>query len=347
MSGRAKPPMFGDLSNWALIQAESIWMMSQLPDCSIQTVVTDPPYWLAMQGKSWDGGNGSDYPSTPEGFQQFTKAWAEQVHRILVPGGHLIAAGASRTSHRLSAGIEDAGLEIRDSLIWLRSDGVPKGRRLAGGRSTGLKPAYEVLVMARKPLAKRVNGKPGTTLDNLDRFGTGAINVDETSVPRTANDPGVQNYWPANVVLSHGRDCTDERCVNDCAVVAVDRLGDHARPVSRIFHAGKALTAEREAGLDALEKRVSPVFSSSKYKARARACHHPTVKPLSVMGWAVRLVSPPGSVVLDPFAGTSSTGCAAMLAGRSFIGIERESDYIEISRARLAHWAKESHRNAS
>ena len=78
---------------------------------------------------------------------------------MLKPGGHLLAFGAPRTFHRLVAGIEDAGLEVRDQLLWLYGQGLPKSRRLPGGLGTTLKPAYEPILLARAPL----DGTPPTT----------------------------------------------------------------------------------------------------------------------------------------------------------------------------------------
>jgi site-specific DNA-methyltransferase (adenine-specific) len=82
------------------------------------------------------------------------------------------------------------------------------------------------------------------------------------------------------------------------------------------------------------------VIRPSKALSRPRANIHPTVKPLDVMRWLVRLVSPPGGLVLDPFTGSGSTGCAAVTEGRRFLGVEREVDYLPLAQARLAHWTR-------
>jgi DNA modification methylase len=73
---------------------------------------------------------------------------------------------------------------------------------------------------------------------------------------------------------------------------------------------------------------------------KARANVHPTVKPIDLMRWLVRLVTPPGGTVLDPFVGSGTTGCAAVLEGFDFIGIEREAEYVEIAKARIAWWSQ-------
>ena len=103
------------------------------------------------------------------------KTAANECHRILKPGGHIVAFGSSRTVHRLAVAIEDAGLEVRDSIYWQYYTGFPKSLsiELEGyqGYGTGLKPAVEPAVLARKPLI-------GTVAANLKAYGTGALNVD-------------------------------------------------------------------------------------------------------------------------------------------------------------------------
>jgi site-specific DNA-methyltransferase (adenine-specific) len=290
---------------------------------------------LAFKGEHWDGGSLAD----GEGFQAFTAWWAAEARRVLKPGGYLAAFGAPRTVHRLVAGCEDAGLDIRDQLLWCFA-GVPKSGRLPGGLGSTLAPAYEPIVLARKPLDRLTP----TIVGNLAQHGTGALNIDATRIARPGYEGGVAGFWPANLLLGHEPDC-DERhgdCVPACTVPLLDRIAARGRtpdspPFSRLFYAGKATRAEREAGLEHLPKRHRDIFAGSS--RRPRANHHPTVKPIALMRWVVRLVVPPAGVVLDPFAGSGSTGIAAVLEGRPFLGIEREPAYVEIARTRIAHWA--------
>jgi site-specific DNA-methyltransferase (adenine-specific) len=108
--------------------------------------------------------------------------------------------------------------------------------------------------------------------------------------------------------------------------------------LSRLFYAAKTSRAERESGLAKLPSTVSEIFSSGGH-GRPRANHHPTVKPVALCRWLVRLLAPPRGVVLDPFAGSGSLGIGSLLEGRQFLGIERQADYVDIARARLAHWS--------
>lgn len=121
------------------------------------------------------------------------------------PGAFLAAFGSPRTYHRLACGVEDAGLEIRDTLMWLYAEGMPKfGRYYPGGRATTLKPAFETILLARRELA-------GTTEETISRYGTGALNV---------NDCRVEDRLPANVTMGHDPGCEEESCAPGCPVAA-------------------------------------------------------------------------------------------------------------------------------
>lgn len=156
----------------------------------------------------------------------------------------------------------------------------------------------------------------------------------------TANPRG---RWPANLLLSHGRSCTGSRCEDDCPV---SMLGER----HRFFYAPKAPRRERDAGCEQLPRRIVQTY---KIGARnVQLCEknpvanvHPTVKPIDLMRWLVRLLNPPGGLVLDPFAGSGSTGAAALLEGARFLGIEREAAYIPIARARITHWGRQGPRS--
>ena len=217
------------------------------------------------------------------------------------------------------------------------------------GWGTALKPAYEPIILARKPLR-------GTVAANVLEHGTGAINVDgcrvEGAVPqgissapsswkvtteRRQSNPHDAGRWPANVL----HDGSPE----------VLRLfpGSGGDSPARFFYCAKASTSEREAGMEGEDQewvdptreegsagRDNPRAGAGRQGQRANA--HPTVKPLDLMRWCVRLVTPPGGLVLDPFAGSGTTICAAVLENRNAIGIELSEDYCRIARQRVESW---------
>jgi DNA modification methylase len=315
MSATSKVALYEDDGQaWGLIEADALALLARLPDNSVDCVITDPPYGIGFHDESWDE------PSTAEAFERWAQAWASQCKRVLKPGGHLVAFGAPRTFHRLTAGVEDAGLEIRDVLMWLHAQGAPKAHKLPGGLAPLLKPAFEPIVLARAPLA-------GTTPRNVEAWGTGALNIEASRV---------NGYWPAHIAISHAPACTEARCTSDCPARQINTSHPDLRP-SRMFFCAKASKREREAGCDKLPLESDLLYS--RPAPRLRRNIHPTIKPLALMRWLVALVTPPGGLVLDPFAGSGSTGIAAVMEDRMFLGIEREAAYVDIACARLTHWA--------
>lgn len=320
-----KPPMYGDARKWVLVQADSLELLPELPEGSLEAVITDPPYGIGITGEAWDSGKLTDAAT----FQQWTTAWASAAFETLKPGGWLAAFGAPRTFHRLVAGVEDAGFEVRDQLLWLYAQGVPKSPPRSDGLGSALKPAYEPVVLARKPFK-------GTLDANLAAHGTGALQIDAARVPRQEDGQG---FWPANVALSHSPRCRRGHCQSDCPVALIDTEPRPGREISRLFYTPKTSRSEREAGLERLPLREVPIFSHGARPPRIVRNVHPTVKPLALMRWLTRLICPPGGTVLDPFTGSGSTGAACVLEGRRFVGVERDGRYVPIACARLTHWA--------
>ena len=317
-----------------ILHGDCLDVLRGMADNSVDSIVTDPPYGLAFMGKRWD----YDVPSV--------EIWAECL-RVLKPGGHLLAFAGTRTQHRMAVRIEDAGFEIRDLIMWCYGSGFPKSHNLSGawqGWGTALKPALEPITVARKPLS-------GTVAANVLQWGTGAINVDgcrvgtETTVTvRNGNSGAHGRYgkddrvftrenppgrWPANLI----HDGSDE--------VTGLFPGDDTGSAARFFYCAKASRSDRDGGLAQhlpKPRRARKRWQRDQYPDRARRCtnRHPTVKPTDLMRYLCRLVTPPGGLVLDPFCGSGSTGKAAVQEGFRFIGIEREAEYVEIARARIA-----------
>lgn len=306
-----------------------------LPDFSpesVDAVVTDPPYYFdGLLGAEWDEFDGvGDY-------QQWCQRWAEECFRVMKPGAHLLAFGGNRQHHRLFVGIEDAGFEIRDTMTFLYGNGLPKSRNIEAaledidseraerysGFGTQLKPGVEFVVVARKPIAE------DTMAENVAEHGTGALNIDACRVESPEAPSG---RHPANVSFDEtAADMLDEQSGErshghwtgeDTDGYGEDReyegpgeYGDTGG-ASRFFYTSKASSSERT--IDGLIEN-----------------EHVSVKPLDLMEYLVRLVTTPEQVVLDPFAGTGTTLRACKNEHRRFIGIERESEWAEIARARV------------
>jgi len=225
------------------------------------------------------------------------------------------------------------------------------------GWGTALKPAHEPAVLARKPLC-------GTVADNFRAWGVGALNIDGT---RFEAFDGYEKAWdtPVRTNISKGSATFDTGKSSVSGTHAVDIsankptggrlpanviLDEEAALLlgepSRFFYVAKASKAEREAGLYYEEWQSAGVMDGRDGFLGAitqpRANHHPTVKPLALMRYLVRMVTPKGGKVLDPFMGSGSTGCASVLEGCDFVGIDITPEYVAIAQKRIAHYAVET-----
>jgi site-specific DNA-methyltransferase (adenine-specific) len=372
-------------------------VMATLDANSVDAIVCDPPYGLSFMGKGWDHGvPGVEFWTeaarvAKPGAHLLAFGGTRTYHRLACaiedagweirdcvmwvygsgfPKSHDVskaidkAAGAERDRIRgvrsAVVGATYAGdewsREFKDSV--LSSDPITDAARQWSGWGTALKPAWEPIIVARKPLV-------GTVAENVLTHGTGGINVDGCRVDsngthgsaRSAgrgagyeahNLPGRKygnglggivapphtlGRWPANLI----HDGSEE----------VESLTGSA---ARFFYCAKASKADRDEGCEGLPQTIKQSVAHGdkrhgtlpytneprEMNPRPRGNHHPTVKPTALMRYLCRLVTPPGGVVLDPFAGSGSTGKAAVAKGFRFIGIEREAEYVEIARARIA-----------
>ena len=408
-----------------IINNDNLVALKKLEDNSIDSVVTDPPYGLSFMGKQWD----YDVPSK--------ELWLE-VFRVLKPGGHLLSFGGSRTYHRLAVGIEEAGFEIRDQIMWVYGSGFPKSlnigkavdklqgneRVVVGNRKahdirgnalmeatvpeykkeisqieinitkgnspyegwgTALKPAHEPIVLARKPLAEK------TVAKNVLKWGTGGINIDdsrvgneERTVPIHSDDkkddttifglhPTIQHErvattegrFPANFIHDGSDEVVDmfpdsksnwkNKDIHKGDLGISNNFGasgitgnhyDDSGSASRFFYCAKASKSERNAGLDGFEKRFTKTMNdgiggrehNEKEPTAYNSNHHPTVKPVALMRYLARLITPKQGTVLDPFMGSGTTGIACKLEGFEFVGIEIDKEYFKIAEARIENY---------
>jgi len=422
--------LYSEENDYKIFQGSMLDMLEVIPPNSIDSIVTDPPYELGFMAKSWD--------KSGIAFQKET--WGK-CFTVLKPGGYLLAFGGSRTFHRIACAIEDAGFEIRDTIMWLYGCGFPKSMNIGlaidkrdgvdnttgvirndgacngkhfnlaeektmekvfaerqaqnewAGWGTQLKPAYEPIIVARKPVECSV-------VDNVLKYRVGGINIDEC---RVGEEHFVQEYqerkskgiygdkvllpkeyygrFPANVIHDGSEEATSgmpdtgggttmrfgsvrQKQENNCYKLgftqkefndgqyAPDSYGDEGS-ASRYFYCAKASKKDRDEGLDAFEERTAGYRTNRKdgsaginayagATANARNIH-PTVKPIELMQYLVRLVSPKGAIILDCFMGSGSTGKAVMFENRErhadykFVGIELTPEYLPICKSRIEY----------
>lgn len=403
------------MSNVRILLGDCREVLKTLPENSVDSIVTDPPYGLSFMSKKWD----YDVPSVA--------IWAECL-RVLKPGGYLLAFAGTRTQHRMAVRIEDAGFEIRDMIAWVYGQGFPKsldvskaidkaagaertevvGRyqppgmdkpwnlrnatdertvgvfassrnnlnRLAPatdaarqwqGWGTALKPALEPITVARKPLV-------GTIAENVQAFGTGALNIDgcrvETSDSLNGGAYSKERKPSTSEWVAHGgtiHSSTGKEYTQPAGRWPANFTHDGSAEVVALFPESKSgamkvntkRSAQDEPGsvcYGTLGGNITtvPIEASTGSAARFFYCPkankkdrgegnmHPTVKPTELMRYLCRLVTPPSGVVLDPFMGSGSTGKAAVLEGFGFVGIEREPEHVKTAIRRITF--AETHR---
>lgn len=346
-------------------------------------------------------------------FQQWFTVWAKAMLRITKPGGFLLCFGGTRTFHRLTCAIEDAGWEIRDCMMWLYGSGFPKSHNISkaidkaagakrkqietpmgptgnkyakglgddrpwmqkaaktgfhthdsdipatilaqlwSGYGTALKPAWEPIIVAMKPL-------DGTFAHNAERHGVAGLNIDDGRIEglaksfhdkgrkasgttldwsKTDRKPrdydGSQGRWPANLVL-------DEEVAEGeswkryfyCAKTSRKErnMGMEDCDDKLLARSGGAQGAENRGEKEYLQKHIG------LNRVAVVKNNHPTVKPLALMKYLCTLLKMPSAdqIILDPFIGSGTTGMACASLGIGFIGIEKELEYCEISAKRIS-----------
>jgi len=380
---------------YKLITGNSIEVMANAKAESVDAIVTDAPYALSFMGLDFDkpaemlgtaigiSGGFTKFPpgvkrpeikrNDPVMFQEWCRTWGVEALRVMKPGAYGVCFGATRTYHRLAAGLEDAGFEIRDTLMYLHGQGMPKGlnaskalRKIGEdqaadsweGFNTQMKPAVEPIVLFQKPFN-------GTISQGLLEHGVGALNIDACRIGtigsrnngRQADSPiygamGTsekvdydRGRHPANVIL------------DDAAAELLDaqsgQLTSGANPTKRGADKNRNVLKELAGQEDANPQRGIDEGGASRffYKAKPSKAEklagvpedlpkrmHETTKGLDLMRYLARLVTPPNGTILDCFLGSGTTGCAAMLEGFKFVGIEMSPEYMHIAEARMKHW---------
>ena len=390
------PPVESDL-DFRLLKGNCLDMLKELPDNSIDSIVTDPPYELGFMGRAWDS----------TGIAYSVELWSECL-RVLKHGGHLVAFSGSRTVFPMGVAIAEAGFEVRDMISWIYTSGFPKSldiskaidsKILTGGSNTkrlketeqnfgsgtyqitgtnngilgekrvydrkhlepqtkeaqqwqgwgtALKPAQEPAVLARKP----IDSDCSSIAENVLKWGTGAINIDagrfaygdDCHFGDTSELKKVKGY------TSFFPDQSEEYQDSNWQYKQANEIG---RWPANVYQCKKPARSEKEQGLDHLTGKTGAEATQRKEGSdglnspRAGAGRttedvknfHPTVKPIKLMRWLCRLLTPQGGTVLDPFLGSGTTAVSAILEGFNAVGCEMTEDYYPIIQGRV-NWAK-------
>lgn len=355
---------------------------SELQENSIDAIITDPPYELNFMNKGWDNSGVAFQKDTWERCLKVLKpggyllafGGTRTYHRIacaIEDAGfeirdcimYLYGSGFPK-SHNIGLAI-DKKLNIDNRTGKIKTDGSATGSIVTtgvgnmkreyeerkatnewSGWGTALKPAYEPIIVARKPFKTSV-------AENIMQNGVGGINIDECRIGNehfeqkelTRKSTGIYGDKVCKAKIYNGR--FPANVIHDESEEAIEAMGE----ASRYFYSAKASKKDRDEGLEFEFSEVITTdgcIRANKETARKFGANsslrrniHPTVKPTELMQYLVRLVSPSGATILDPFMGSGSTGKAVMFENRErnadykFIGIEMTPDYLPICQARI------------
>lgn len=338
---------------------------------SVDSIVTDPPSAIGFMGREWDSDKGGR-----DHWIAWLAGIMKGALTVLKPGGYGLVWALPRTSGWTQRALEDAGFEVRDRIAHAFLNGFPKSLTSASaeipdGTGTALKPSIEDWWLVRKPIEGTVAAnfaKYGTGVLNIDACriaSAGEVHHTPKSNPanRTHHDavqPGATSdveamqaaqaasterlrslgRWPSHLVLDEGAGALLDEQTNPS-----DSGG-----ASRMFYCPKPSKAETEAGLDHLPKHSggeatgredgsagvnNPRAGAGRTGGRANI--HPTKKSVALMSYLIRLITPAGGTCLDLFAGSGTTGVAALAEGMDFIGVELTDEYLPILEGRIKH----------
>ena len=305
-----------------------IHVLKSYPDNYFHSIVTDPPYNVNIANgskqKGWDSFKSNRH------FQKWCEQWAQECIRVLKPGGFIISFSSQRTCHRMTCALEDAGFEIKDVINWIYFSGMPKGTR-SKDKNMGptLKPCTEPAVLAKKPLSENNNE------NQYKKTKTGFLHIEVCRFPFGSthwlgpNDDSMLKQWEKPIfsnITSSGRYLGANKDDDYTAIDLSSYKPDNGRYPANIFHCKKANIREKDAGI-----------KKSSQNQNKRRNFHPSVKPLKLMRWLIKLVTPKNGKVLDPFLGSGTTAVACMLDGYKCVGIELNKDYHSIINSRVKY----------
>lgn len=352
-----------------VIEGDNLATLKTYPDNYFDAVVTDPPYGLSFMGKKWD----YDVPRV-ELWAEVFRVLKPGGHLLAFAGTrtqHRMAVNIEDAGFEirdLIAWVYGSGFpKSLDISKAIKTDAAKEWE----GWGTALKPALEPITVARKPIEQTVGA-------NVLKYGTGGLNIDGARVgTETIKTNGGDKFpnlygtfktieptehngrWPANLIHDGSEEVVKlfpetgrsrksenhEFSENKSTFLANawkrgSSHNDNGGSAARFFYCPKASKSERDNGLKGFEPKTAGVgaLRDAGRESEGRGNCHPTVKPVDLMRYLVKLVTPKGGTVLDPFNGSGTTGVACKLEGFNYVGLEFDPEYCKISRARIQNY---------
>lgn len=316
--------------------------MKKIPSNTIDSCLTDPPYGLKLHFNKWD----YQIPSV--------EIWQE-LFRILKPGAYILVACGTKTQHRMVVNIEDAGFEVRDVISWIYGTGYPKNLDIAlkmfknkksedeiekwRGWGTQLKPATEFFTLCRKPFSEN------TTVDNLLKWNVGAINIDECRIPLSENEKILTNVrnqgcgkFPTNIIHDGSSEVVQYFPINTTGTKnSKQKSNMRGVPFKKGLEPNDETKAIAFREYSQVRDSVSRFFYCAKPSLleRGELNNHPSVKPLKLIEYLLKLITPPGGICIDPFGGSGSIAVSCILNDFKYISMEYKNEYFNIMKSRI------------
>lgn len=360
-----------------ILKGDNRELITGVESNSMDAIVTDPPYGLGKEpdavkmlidwiqsghhevsgkgfmGKEWDA------------FVPQPKFWAE-CFRVLKPGAYLVTFGGTRTFDLISLGLRLAGFEYRDTIMWVYGTGFSKSMNISkamdkkslsaeewAGWGTALKPAYEPILIFRKPLE-------GTVVQNILKWGVGGIDIDGSRIPLHPGDDarlGGKGTWSTENAAKnvYGDDAGERVTISPLGRFPANLIHDGTEEVLEGFpytKSGKSdgFKGEHTAKIfgEYANNQINPdtvygdegsaarfFYCAKATQAERKGSKHPTIKPKALIDYLVKMVSKEGHTILDPFGGSGTTYEVCLQSGRQCVIMERDEESIKDIKARI------------
>lgn len=295
-----------ETQNGKLIHADNLEALSTLNHNSIDNCIADFPYDLGFMGKKWD--------STGD-FYNWNKARADQLYRVIKSGGYVAIFGHPKTNHRMKCAFEDSGFKIVEEIEWIYLTGMPKNQdieKLAiknnktelaktykGFKTSGLKPAHEPITIFQKPL-------DGTYIQNIKKHGCGAMNIDACRVPISQSDIDMLNAKASKNTTTTYSD-KENKVYGSYAEDMATPANELGRFPSNVILDEQTIEGSRLFTIIKYNQKVSP-----KERMLPNGEHNPhvTLKPVEIIKWLIKLLTPPNGTTIDITAGSCTHAVA-------------------------------------